>query len=233
MTARELVDRGVASVARTGAALGRKRLLHPAGATFDATFTVAPAETYGVPLLDEPGEYRALVRLSKATSTPAGWPDVLGLAWRVLDAGGPGAPLDVALASTGRAVLARHVLIPERDFAAATFTSLLPHRIGERNRYVAAVSEGARTDLPADVPALSAAIAARPFVLSVMVADLTGRWRPVATLRVERPSDADPAFDVVANALPGFAPAGLLNRLRGPVYRGSQRGRGVSHPGAG
>ncbi|GAB1510881.1 catalase family protein [Actinophytocola sp. KF-1] len=226
MTARELLDRGVAAVARTGAALRGTRLLHPAGVTFEGTFSVTPAATWGVPLLDEPGEYRALVRLSKATSTPPGRRDVLGLAWRVFDAGGPGVPVDVALSSTGRAPLARHLLVPKRDFADATFTSLLPYRIGARNRYLAAIPEGPRPDLLADVAALPGAIAARPFVLSVMVADLTGPWRAVAALRVERPGDADPAFDVVANALPGFAPAGLVNRLRGPLYRGSQRGRG-------
>jgi hypothetical protein len=219
------VDRGVATVARWGAALRGKRLLHPAGATFAGTFTVTPRTSYGVPLLDEPGEYRALVRLSKATSTPPGWPDVLGLAWRVVDAGGPGVPLDIALSSTGRAVLARHLLIPRRDFAAATYTSLLPYRVGDKNRYLAAIPEQARPSIAVDTASLPVAVAARPFVLSVMVADLTGPWRPVATLRLEQPSDEDPSFDVVSNALTGLAPAGWLNRLRGPAYRGSQLGR--------
>lgn len=221
----QALNGGIARVARWGAALRRKRLLHPGGATFEGTFTVTPRAAHGVPLLDEPGEYRAVVRLSKATSTPRGWPDVLGLAWRVVDAGGPGMPLDVALSSTGRAVLVRHVLVPRRDFAAATFTSLLPYRVGARNRYVAAIPDDTRPGIPADVAALPAAVAARPFVLSVMVADLTGPWHPVATLRVDRPSDEDPSFDVIANTLAGLAPTGWLNRLRGPAYRGSQAGR--------
>ncbi|MFL6120102.1 hypothetical protein [Actinophytocola sp.] len=225
MTAWEALDDRVAAVARWGAALRGKRLLHPAGATFDGTFTVTPVTSRGVPFLDEPGEYRALVRLSKATSTPPGWPDVLGLAWRVLDAGGPGVPVDVALSSTGRAVVLRHLLMPRRDFATTTFTSLLPYRIGDRNRYLAAIPEETSPKLPADVPALRAAIAARPFVLSVFVADLASPWHPVGTLRVERPSEEDPAFDVIGNVLPGFAPAGRLNHLRDPAYRGSRTGR--------
>jgi hypothetical protein len=231
VTAWEALDDRVAAVARWGAALRGKRLLHPAGATFDGTFTVTPVVSLGVPFLDEPGEYRALVRLSKATSTPAGWPDVLGLAWRVFDAGGPGVPVDVALSSTGRAVVLRHVLVPRRDFATTTFTSLLPYRVGDRNRYLAAIPERTSPALPADVPAVRAAIAARPFVLSVFVADLTGPWRPVATLRVERPSTADPAFDVTGNVLPGFAPAGRVNRLRDPAYRGSRSGRAAARRG--
>ena len=228
MIARGVLGRGVAAAVRWGAALRGKRLLHPAGATFTGTFTVTPGTSYGVPLLDEPGEYRVLARLSKATSTPPGWPDVLGLAWRIADAGGPGVPVDVALSSTGRAVLARHLLLPGRDFAAATYTSLLPYRVGDKNRYLAAIPEPGQPRVAADIGSLASAVVARPFVLSVMVADLTGPWRPVATLRLEQPSDEDPGFDVVSNALTGLAPAGWLNRLRGPAYRGSQLGRGAA-----
>ncbi len=223
MTALDALDNGIASVARWGAAVRRKRLLHPAGAAFEATFTVTPTMSFGVPLLDEPGTYRAVARLSKATSTPRDWPDVLGLAWRVMDAGGPGTCLDIALSTTGRAVLLRHLLVPRRDFAKATFTSLLPYRIGGRNRYLAAVPD-TLLGVPADTASLATRLHARPFVLTVMVADLTGPWRPVAGLRIDRVSDEDPAFDVVVNSLPGFAPAGWINRLRGPAYRGSQRG---------
>jgi hypothetical protein len=120
-------------------------------------------------------------------------------------------------------VLLRHLLVPRRDFARATFTSLLPYRIGGRNRYVAAVPD-THPGVPADTASLATRVHARPFVLSVMVADLTGLWCPVAALRLDRPSEEDPAFDVVVNSLPGFAPAGWINRLRGPAYRGSQRG---------
>lgn len=225
-----VLARGVAAAARRGAAARRARLLHPRGVAFDATFTVTPGAACGVSLLDEPGRYRALARLSKATSTPSGWPDVLGLAWRVVDAGGPGVPLDVALSSAGGAVFARHLLRPARDFTATTYSSLLPYRLGDANRYIAAFPERAGPGLPADTESLATAVAARPFELSVMVAGLTGRWRPVAVLRLEQPSDEDPRFDVVANALPDLAPAGWLNRLRGPVYRGSQLGRAAPTP---
>jgi hypothetical protein len=222
-----VLDQGVAAVTRWGAALRGKRLMHPAGATFEGTFTVAPGTSSDVPLLAEPAAYRAVVRLSKATATPPGRADVLGLAWRVVDAGGPGVPLDIALSTTGRAVLARHLLVPKRDFATSTFTSLLPYRIAGHNRYLAAVPQGG-PGLPADIAALPAAIAARPLVLSVAVASLTGAWQPVATLTVDQPTDEDPAFNVVVNSLPGFAPTGWINHLRESAYRGSQQGRGAS-----
>ena len=229
MTARDALDKaldnGIASVTRWGAAVRRSRLLHPAGAAFDATFTVTPTMSFGVPLLDEPGTYRAVARLSKATSTPGNWPDVLGLAWRVVAPGGPGTSLDIALSTTGRAVFLRHLLVPRRDFAKATFTSLLPYRIGGRNRYVAAVPD-THPGIPAAIASLADRVHSRPLRLSVMVADLTGPWCPVASLRIDRASEEDPAFDVVVNSLPGFAPAGWINRLRGPAYRGSQRGSG-------
>jgi hypothetical protein len=221
-----VVDEAAEAVARWAAALRGKRLLHPAGATFAATFTVTPRTTLGVPFLDEPGEYRAVARLSKATSTPSGWPDVLGLAWRVLDAGGPGAPLDLALSSAGHAVVTRHLLVPGRDFAAATYTSLLPYRLGRENRYLGAFPDPARSAVLPDMDSVRVAVAAHPLELSVRVARRTGPWLRIATLRLEQPSDEDLSINPVTNVLPGLAPAGWLNRLRGPVYRGSQAGRG-------
>jgi hypothetical protein len=222
-----VVDEAARAFARWAAALRGKRLLHPAGATFTATFTVTARTSLGVPFLDEPGEYRAVARLSKATSTSSRWPDVLGLAWRVVDAGGPGVPLDLALSSAGHAVVTRHLLVPRRDFAAATYTSLLPYRLGRENRYLAAFPDRTRGVLP-DTDSVRTAVAAHPFELSIRVARRTGPWWPVATLRLDQPSDDDLSINPVSNVVPGLAPAGWLNRLRGPVYRGSQAGRASS-----
>lgn len=59
--------------------------------------------SYGVPLLDEPRTYRAVARLSKATSTPRSWPDGGATAYLL------GVPLLAAAAvavadATGRAI---------------------------------------------------------------------------------------------------------------------------------
>jgi hypothetical protein len=218
-----VLTRGATALARIGATLRRDRLLHPAGVLFDATLTVHR----GLPL--RTGDHRAVVRFSKSTPTPAGWPDILGLAVRVYpEKGGgdtgdstgesTGGLLDLALATTGRAVGLRHLLVPRRDVADAAFTSILPYRVGTGEdsglRLVAAFPAGTG-ERPADSPP----------VFTLSLAPFTGSWEPVATLTVHGEAAGDVAFDVVANALPGFRPAGRLNRLRGPVYRASQRAR--------
>lgn len=215
------LTRAVAGLAGIGATLRGARLFHPRGAVFHGTFTVLGGE-HGAPLLDRPAEHPALVRLSKAGSTPADWPDVLGLAIRVYCQAGP---LDLALATTGGAVGLRHLLVPRRDFAGAMFTSLLPYRVGDEQRMIAATPTGARAGVGADLAALRAAVAERPLTFTVMLAEVRGPWRPVAELSVREPTDADPSFDVDANTVEGIRPAGWLNALRGPAYRASQRGR--------
>ncbi|MBB5957987.1 hypothetical protein FHS29_004595 [Saccharothrix tamanrassetensis] len=217
------LTRAVTTVVGWGAALRGARLFHPRGVVFDAVFAVAGTQRYGVPLLDEPGEHPAQVRLSKAIPTPGGLPDVLGLAVRIDDAGGPGAPLDLALATTGSRPVLRHLLTPRRDFA-TTYTSLLPYRVGDRRRILAAVPADPHRRVPVDLAVLAARRTFR-----IMVAEPTGPWQPVATLTLGGPrrDAADPSFDVVAHALDRFRPCGRLNRLRGPAYRASQRARGA------
>jgi hypothetical protein len=218
---RNAVTRAVTTVVRTGATARRARLLHPHGVVFHATFTVTEPRDHGVPLLDRPGEHPALVRLSKASSTPRALPDVLGLALRIDNAGGDGRSLDLALATTGSRPGLRHLLAPRRDFA-VLYSSLLPYQVGDRRLLVAAVPADASRRVPADLATLPGAV---PLVFRIAVAEPTGPWRPVATLTLtDTHHGTDPRFDVVANALDGFRPHGWLNRLRGPAYRASRRG---------
>ncbi|MDG4756369.1 hypothetical protein [Micromonospora sp. WMMD710] len=86
------------AVERAAAALGRLRrgrLLHPAGRSFAGEVVIwgTPGPPTGVGLLDDPGRYRATVRLSKGTPTPGSWPDVLGLVLAVASAVGPWRPV--------------------------------------------------------------------------------------------------------------------------------------------
>ncbi|WP_433272191.1 hypothetical protein ACQPZF_15735 [Actinosynnema sp. CS-041913] len=220
------LTRSVTALVRLGSAMRGARLFHPRGVVFRAVFSVTGTQYHGVPLLDEPGEHPALVRLSKAVSTPRGLPDVLGLAVRIEDAGGEGVPLDLALATTGSRAGLRHLLTPRRDFA-TTYTSLLPYQVGGRRLMLAAVPADPARHLPVDLAELPEA--AGPLAFRLMVAEVTGPWRPVATLTLTGPApDVDPSFDVTAHALDRFHPDGRLNRLRGPAYRASQRARGVA-----
>lgn len=219
--------RAVDKVAALGSAVRRARVVHPRGEVFRAVVATTGEHRHGAALLDTPGEHAALVRLSKAVSTPAGLPDILGLAIRVHGAGADGGPLDLALATTGTAPGLRHLLVPRRDFCAA-YTSLLPYSVGGRRRMLAATPADPARGIPADPAALVTAVTGEPLAFHLLVAGFTGPWLPAATLTLTGPDPhgADPAFDVVRNALDDLRPAGWLNRLRGPAYRGSQRGRG-------
>ncbi|GAA3838650.1 hypothetical protein GCM10022243_01430 [Saccharothrix violaceirubra] len=130
-----------------------------------------------------------------------------------------------AAARWGAALRGKRLPHPSGTTFEGTFTSLLPYRVGSRNRYVAAFPDDPRRRVPVDATGLRDAVLARPFTVSIMIATLTSAWQRVATLRVERPTEEDPDFDVVSHVLPGFALTGAVNRLRGPVYRGSQEGR--------
>jgi hypothetical protein len=227
------LNRAVTALVRAGAAARGARLFHPRGAVFQALLLVTDSHHRGVPLLDRQGEHRALVRLSKATSTPRGLPDVLGLAVRIDDAGGDGVPLDLALATTGTRPGLRHLLVPRRDFA-TTYTSLLPYQVGEHRRMLAAAPADPARRIPADLAALPAAVANQPLTFQIMLAGLTGSWQPVATLTLTRPEpDEDPSFDVTAHALHELHPSGWLNRLRGPTYRASQQARAAADGSSG
>src|SRR5688572_9064652 len=79
----------VATVVRAASTVRGKRVLHPRGRTFGGRLVVPGGTSYGVPLLDEPGAYDVLVRLSRSAGLPAPLPDIQGVAVRVLDAHGP------------------------------------------------------------------------------------------------------------------------------------------------
>jgi len=87
---------------------------------------------------------------------------------------------------------------------------LLPYEAGGRRLLV-----GARTATNA------------PDTFEILVASPTGAWRTAALLKLGSRLDTSAAralrFDPW-NSDGGLLPAGLINRLRGPAYHGSQRG---------
>jgi hypothetical protein len=188
--------------------------MHPRGRAFRGTLVMLSRATgrpgYGAPprLPGGDSRHRVTVRLSKATPTPPGWPDVFGIAIR-LD--GRRSPVDLLLTSSNPRPLLRHLFLPHRN--PSTFYSSLAAYRNRRNRRVylgAWVEPGARA-------------------ATIAVATRFGRWVPVARLllgrRLAGRVNRRLAFNPVRNALPGLAPAGWIHRLRDPVYRGSQHGR--------
>jgi hypothetical protein len=211
--------------------LRRSRVFHPDGLVFEATFeplASAPAEVPGVPLLAAAEPRPAVVRASRGVGLPAGVPDVLGLAIRIPDAGGPGEDQDLLMVTSGDAPLTHHLLLPARSFFALPYSSLLPFRAGERTRLA-----GARPDAPGDehyhdgLDGLERAAADGVASFRIGLAPLLGRLRPVARLTLgARVADGQARalrFDPwVAGG--GLVPSGPLMGLRSPAYRGSRAG---------
>lgn len=205
---------GAAAVA---AGLRGARLMHPRGRSFKGTLVMVPRAHVGSghrPSVQAAGGrsrhrgpvtlHDVTVRLSKATPTPRGWPDVFGLAIRLRGH-------DLLVTSSNRRPLLRHLFLPARG--PATFYSSLAAYRDRRNRRVflgARIDPGARS-------------------ATLAVASRFGPWVPVARVllgrRLSARVDRTLAFNPVRNAVPGLAPASWIHRLRDPVYRGSQFGR--------
>ncbi|MEV0033995.1 phosphodiesterase [Nocardia sp. NPDC050793] len=107
------------------ARLRHARVFHPNGLRLSGRLHAEPEYEW----LFGAGERAALARLSKGIGTPAGLPDVLGLALRVLDRDEH--PWDFALATTGRGSLGRFVFTPARSWRTARYGCLMPYRLGD------------------------------------------------------------------------------------------------------
>jgi hypothetical protein len=204
-----------------------RRIFHPHGIGFDATLVPAPDAPRTVSVLAE-GERRAIVRLSRAVGLPEALPDPCGLALRVPGAYGEGHHQDLLLVTSLGAPGGRHLIAPAPGFLDTPYSSLLPYRVNGR---LALFGAQALTD---ERRLTLAELRERRFadlVFELLLAGLTGEWRAVA--RIELGERLDPEavenlrFDPM-NSGGGLVPAGVLNRLRRPAYRGSQEGRGAT-----
>ncbi|MER5335983.1 phosphodiesterase [Micromonospora sp. NPDC002717] len=220
------VDRATAALTR----LRRGRLLHPAGRSFAGEVTVwgTPGPPTGVPLLDDPGRFRATVRLSKGVPTPGRWPDVLGLAVRLhRDAG---QPFDLLVSSSGAAPVLRHLPLPRRRFA-GTYSTIMSFRAGRRRLLLAALADPESPDLGRSLAEVAAAARTEAPRLVLAVASAVGPWRPFGQVTLGGQfgagEDAALAFDPVGNLPPGLRAAGPVAWLREHTYPASQRTRGA------
>jgi hypothetical protein len=223
----DLLGTGLGAVMFLGSRVRGARALHPRGRVLDGVVTVRGPEgpPFGVPLLDRPAEYAALVRLSKALPSPGAAPDVLGLAVRLLGAGPGGGPVDLLYSTTPSPPVLRHVLMPVRDVTRATYSSVFPYDLGGRRGLLAAVPD--RDRVPPTLADIDAAVAAGRLRFTLAAATLTGPWRPFATLELlGRPArDEDICFEVNEHVAEHLQPRGVLQRARVRAYRASQRGR--------
>lgn len=167
-----------------------------------------------------------MVRMSAALGLPRPWYDVMGLGIRVPDSYGPGRHQDLLLASSYRAPVLRHVLVPTRGLARHFYSSLLAYRHNGRLTLVGARWAAPSTPRPPHPDDLRHAALTAPIAFELAIADLVGPWLPVGRLELDEPlSDQASAalrFDPW-NAAPSFRPVGPLNHLRASAYRASRR----------
>jgi hypothetical protein len=194
--------------------------MHPSGAVFDAVLE-RTGGSWGIPWLDEPGEDKAVVRLSRGAGLPAALPDLLGLAVRV-----PGEDrVDLLLSSTGLGRLTRFVPALRRD-AACGYSSIMGYRSDAGTIRLAALPE--RTETPSEPHEQAADVAARPLRFTLAAAPGLRPWRPFARLTLTTPAeplDPDVRFDAVQHPPHGLVADGPLARFRAPAYAAARRAR--------
>jgi hypothetical protein len=210
---------GATALARGG------KPLHPRGQILDAVVRrTGTSQQFGAVWLDQPGEDRGVVRLSRSIGLPAALPDVLGLALTFRSADGE--RHDLLLATTGLTVLTRFVLIPRRDPAVSRYSCLLPYVTDRGPVVLAATPLGARSPGRRDDPIPDGRTAA-DLAFGLLVAPPRGPWRQFGTLdltaRPDREIDPPLRFDPVLNPLPGLRWSPRLARLREPAYAAARR----------
>ena len=224
------VDSVAAGAAGAFGALSRlrgRRVFHPFGVGFRARLAPIGTADTAATVLDRGGE--GLVRLSRAVGLPERLPDPCGLGLRIVDAHGPGFHQDILLVSSGSAPGARHTISPARGFADRPYSSVLPYRLAGELVMIGARAAGMSGPGPGLAELRRRASAEIEFDL--LLATPGGPWRSVGRLELgDRmpPEETERLGLDPTNTGGGLELAGLVNRLRGPSYRGSQRGRAAA-----
>ncbi|MDG9718901.1 phosphodiesterase [Streptomyces sp. DH24] len=230
--ARMVIDRTAHRVADRLARWRSAPALHPYGVLCSGTLEVpgrADGE-WGVPWLDRPGSYPVTVRWSRALGLPRPLPDALGLAVRVPDTDGLGSAFDVLLTSSGSGRLGRHLPLLRPGALAGPYSTLLPYRVGDRERVLAAFPvTGADGSADGTLPTLWQELDRRAVRFDLRAAAAGEPWRTFASLSLEAvhtaPATTTVSYDPYAHSLPGLHPTEHLRRLRDAAYVGSRHGR--------
>jgi hypothetical protein len=221
MTAAGSVLGGLSAAA---ALLRHGKPLHPEGTVYDALLRrTGTARRWGSAWLDEMGEDRGLVRLSRAVGLPAAVPDILGLA---LTFDGPdGARHDLLLATTGLGPVTRFVLLPRQDPFGVAYTCLLPYAT-PHGPVVMAATPVAGSPLEAAHP-----------TFRMLAASPGGPWLEFGRLELTARASAEPdlplRFDPILNPLPDLGWYRALTRLREPAYAAARRLGAAASPTSG
>ena len=196
------------------------RVFHPDGVTFAGTVALTEAQSPTAGALG--GTWPIHARASKGLGTPGGWPDIHGLAVRIVHEDGP---VDVLFATVGRHL--PWVLMPSSGWLGAPYTTFLPYTVGD-NRVVLRLDAVEPTIAgEGDLEAIARALSVCPVTFTV--SESSGlSWRPIGMLRLEAVTEETIAFDPVAHQHPRVRHSRLLAPLRHFAYLGSRRGRGAA-----
>lgn len=203
------------------ARLRSARVFHPEGATFvgTAAFTNAQSPTAGA----LGGTWPVHVRASKALGTPGEWPDVHGLAVRIVHEEGP---VDLLFATAGRFV--PWVLMPSSGWCDHPYTTFLPYTVSDWKVILRLDAEEAGIARDGDIASILKAVSLAPLVFTIQESSGLA-WRSIGTLTLESISEEEIAFDPVAHQHSRVRHSRLLAPLRHFAYAGSRQGRGASH----
>ncbi|MDP8955789.1 MAG: hypothetical protein M3N24_02365 [Actinomycetota bacterium] len=201
-----------------------RRFFHPYGRAFAGRLHI-PKKKAGL----KQGSHQVIARLSRGAGLPRGLPDVLGLAIKLPDFNGPRKDQDFLLVSAASAPIARHLLLPAAVFGSRTFSTVLPYAVhGEVLLYGTLPSPPPERVIGLDLQNLDEAVEQGRLRFRFAVATLTGPWRRIGELRLERPLSQE-LSDTLRfnpwNTSERIRPVGPLNRLRANAYPASQEAR--------
>lgn len=213
-------------------ALRRKRIFHPDGVAYRGTLTFLPSEMLD-PRVSFAGGVTsdAIIRFSRGAGVPQSLPDVLGIAVKLPDFGGPGRDTDLLMVTSGEGPMMQNVLLPARGYFRHDYSTVLPYRAPNGTEHVLL---GARPDTGLTGRAdetfqdIADAVAAARLRFDLTTARIGGKWKKAGSLVVETKLDQDTAESVRFNpwnAHPQLVPAGPFNTWRKSAYEKSQAAR--------
>ena len=216
------------------AALRRGKAVHPHGAVYAADLVVERqrGELGGTKLFGSAATHPALVRFSRSLGLPRPLPDLLGMSVRVLNVYGAELHQDFLMVTSVDVPVLHHVFVPAGHVQQRPYSSSLRYRTGDRTFLAGALprADSPRFEDGNELERLAAAAATGQLVFDLAVAEVWGRFRPVAELRVGNPlpPEADALRFNPWNTGGGLELTGFLNRLRDIAYPLSQRAWGRS-----
>ena len=213
----------VRSAFAAGARLRHARVFHPDGLHLSGRLHAE----YEFENLFGSGERAVIARLSKGTGLPGPIPDVLGLAFRVLDRDDK--PWDFALATTGRSTVGRFVITVATGWARARYGGVMPYRFGnEMTTWVFAEPDAAQPKF-ASIEALEEYLREHEVHFDLISSPIGGPTRKLAeiNLRLAEGEHRTDYFDPMINhpAEVEIVPK-TIRQLREFAYSGSRQGRG-------